>query len=98
MRVAWTVEAAAELNSMLAYISAQDPAAAALVVERVLQAEASIETFPKAGSYDAKADTYDRYVPKTRIVLSYAIRDDVIWIVTAWHTSRDPATKPKRSI
>jgi plasmid stabilization system protein ParE len=96
MRIAWTAEAVAELDSMLAYIAAQDPSAASLVAERVLQAESGIQTFPRAGNYDPETDTFDRYIPKTRIVLTYAIRDDAIWIVAAWHTSRDPATKPKR--
>lgn len=64
--------------------------------ERVPKAETSIQTFPKAGSYDAETGTYDRYIPKTRIVLTYVLRDDVVWIVAAWHTSRDPATKPRR--
>ena len=53
--------------------------------------------FPRAATFDAETDTFDRFIPKTRIVLTYAIRGDVIWIVTVWHTSRDPEGKPKRS-
>ncbi len=97
MRIEWTVEAADELDRMLTYIAAQDTYAADLIAERVMKAEENILHFPKAGSYDAETDTYDRYIPKTRIVLTYAIRDDIIWVITAWHTSRDPATKPVRS-
>lgn len=97
MRIAWTAEAAAELDSILSYIAEQDRCAAALVAERVLQAEARIGQFPKAGRYDAETDTYDQFIPKTRIVLTCAIRGDVIWMITTWHTSRDPETKPVRS-
>ena len=97
MRVEWTVEASAEFNHMLAYIAAQDASAAGLVAERVLKAEESILAFPKAGRYDSDTDTYDRYIPRTRIILTYVIRGDVIWVVTAWHTSRDSVTKPSRS-
>ena len=96
MRIAWTAEAATELDAILSYIAEQDLNAAALVVERVMMVEARIIQFPKAGRYDAETDTYDRFIPKTRIVLTYAIRDDTIWMITAWHTSRDPETKPVR--
>ena len=97
MRIEWTAEAAAELEHMLAYAASQSTEAAALVAERVLQMEASILQFPFAGRHDPATDTYDRYVRKTRIILTYAIRGDVIWMVTAWHSSRDPQSKPKRS-
>lgn len=63
---------------------------------RVLKAEESILRFPKAGRHDVETDTFDRYIPGTRIVLTYAIRDNAIWIVTVWHTSRDPENKPAR--
>lgn len=97
MRIAWTAEAAAELDAILSYIADQDRSAAALVVERVLQAQARIRQFPKAARYDAETDTYDQFIPKTRIVPTYAIRDDAIWMITTWHTSRDPETKlPRR--
>lgn len=97
MNVTWTAAAAAELDAILSYIAEQDSNAAALVAERVLQAEARIQQFPKAGRYDAETDTYDQFIPKTRIVLTYTIRDDVIWMITSWHTSRDPETKPTPS-
>ncbi len=97
MKVEWTAEAAAELDHMLAYIAAQDAEAAGLVAERVITAEQTISRFPKAGRYDRDTDTYDRFIPKTRIVLTYAIRGGAIWMVTAWHTSRDPETKPSRN-
>ena len=96
MRIEWTAEAVAELDHMLAYVAAEDAGAAGLIAERVPKAEANILRFPKAGRYDAETDTFDRYIPRTRIILTYAIRDEVIWIVTVWHTSRDPETKPKR--
>ena len=97
MRIEWTQEASAELDHMLTYIAAQDINAAALVAERILKVEENILSFPKAGRYDAETDTYDRYIPRTRIILTSAIRGDVIWIVTVWHTSRNPETKPTHS-
>ena len=96
MRIKWTEEASAELDHMLGYICEQDTSAAALVAERVQNVEKNIVSFPKAGRYDSETDTYDRYIPRTRIILTYTIRDDTIWIITAWHTSRDLETRPAR--
>lgn len=97
MRIEWTVEAASELSNILSYLSEKDPGAAALVAGRVFAAEDRIRRFPKGGRHDVETDTYDQFIPKTRIVLTYAVRKDVIWIVTTWHTSRDPNAKPVRS-
>jgi hypothetical protein len=69
----------------------------AQIAERIFRIEKRIAKFPKAARYDIETDTYDLFVPKTRIILTYAIRGDIIWMVTAWHTSRDPETKPTRS-
>jgi len=96
MKVNWTVEASAELDHMLAFIAAQDTSAARLIAERVFKVERRIINFPKAGRYNIETDTYDLFVPKTRIILTYALRGEIIWVITAWHTSRDPATKPAR--
>jgi len=82
----------------LADIAKDDAHAAMLVTERVLQIEQNIITIPKAGRYDKETDTFDRSVPKTRLVLTYAIREEIIWIIAVWHTSRDPDDKPKRTI
>ena len=96
MRIEWTAEAATELDRMLAFVASKSVVAAALIAERVLRTERSILQFPFAGRHDAATDTYDRYVLKTRVILTYAIRDEVIWVITAWHTSRDPLTRPPR--
>lgn len=93
MRVEWTAAAAGELEAILAYISDQDPIAAALVAGRVLTAERTIARFPRAGRHDAETDTFDRYIPRTRIILTYAIRDDAVWMLSVWHTSRNPAER-----
>jgi len=80
---------------MLAYIAAQDPSAAALVANRVIRAEKLISSFPRGAKLDGGSGTYDRFIPRTRIVLTYEVTDDMIVIVGAWHTSRDPADKPQ---
>ena len=96
MKIKWSEEAQAELDHMLAYIASQDPYAAALVAERVIGMEANILTFPQAAQFDEETGTYDRYIPKTRIILTYAISDDTVEIISVWHTSRNPAEKSRK--
>lgn len=93
MKVEWAVEASAELDHLLAYIASQDISAASLVAERVIEAMKGIARFPRAGRYDTRTDTFDRFIPKTRIILTYTLREDAIWIVSVWHTSRNPAER-----
>jgi hypothetical protein len=43
----------------------------------------------------AETDTFDRYIPRTRIVPTNALRGDAVWIVSVWHTSRNPAARER---
>jgi hypothetical protein len=45
MNIAWTVEAAEELERLLAYIASESRVAASAVADRVLRAERSIAQF-----------------------------------------------------
>lgn len=97
MRIEWSVQALQDLDEMLAaFVASINPHGDALLAERVARTDQTILISPRAGRYDSETDTYDVFVPKTRFILTYAMRENVIWIVTAWHTSRDPDTKPKR--
>ena len=98
MRIEWTVEAEAELEEMLDYVSERSSQGANSLTQRIAKSLTSILTFPRAGKFDKETDTYDCYVPQTHVVLTYAIKGDLIWIITVWHTSRDPATKPRRKM
>lgn len=89
MTVLWSKKAKAEFDNILAYIASQDISAARLIVERVLKAEQYIELFPEAAPYDEKSETYDRYIPKTRIILTYTVRENEVRILRVWHTSQD---------
>ena len=96
MSVRWTDEATNELNAILTYLQSYAPDVARGLTERVLLAEQNIETFPQAATFDRETNTYDRYIPRTRVILTYNIQEDFIEIVRVWHTSRNPETKPSR--
>ncbi|MGI9406898.1 MAG: type II toxin-antitoxin system RelE/ParE family toxin [Hyphomicrobiaceae bacterium] len=96
MIVEWTEEALADLDEVLGHYQSHSPEVARRMPERVLGSEAVIQTFPKSGKYDQETDTYDAYVPHTRLILTYRITDEITQIIRVWHTSRDPETKPER--
>jgi plasmid stabilization system protein ParE len=52
MRVVWTREATNDLENVLAYIAARNPAAAATVAERIDRAVEDIAFFPRAARLD----------------------------------------------
>ena len=93
MRLEWGDAALADFADILTHLP---PEVAANTVSRVIETEHHILLFPKAAYYDAATDTFERYVPKTRVILIYHIADDVIEIISAFHTLRDPETKHKR--
>ncbi len=95
MTIEWTLDAQDEFDTILAHIAAtQSVSNAERVVARTMHTEKLMELYPKAGMYDPATDTYDLYVPKTRIRLTYEITETGVLVLVAWHTSRDPADKP----
>ena len=95
MIVRWTAAATADLRNTLDYLRAIDPAMASYLAERVEEVNRNIAALPRAARYDAETGTYERYVPKTRIILVYLVHDeaDEAEVIAAFHTSRDPAQK-----
>jgi plasmid stabilization system protein ParE len=94
MKLVWSKLAADELSAILDHMMQDHPDIAANIAASVLRHEQIMTTFPRAASYDAQTNTYDCYVPRTRLVLTYKIDDDLITIVSVWHTSRNPDDKP----
>ena len=90
MRIEWTPEALAELETILNHLP---PEIATNTAERIVQAEKNTVAFPKSALYHEDLDVYERYIPKTRVILIYHVKDQIIEIISAFHTSRDPAEK-----
>jgi len=90
MRIAWTPAALADLAGILEHLP---PDVARNTAERLAQTESSMLTFPRAAIYHPETDTFERYVPKTRVILIYHLNDDLIEVVAAFHTSRDPEVR-----
>ena len=88
MRVRWLRTALRNLEEEAAYIATEDPAAARLVVGRVLAAVDQLVDQPGLGRPGRVPGTRELLVPKTRYLVPYRARRDAVEILRVFHTSR----------
>ena len=88
MRVRWLRMAIRNLDEEAAYIANDDSAAARIVVERVLNAVAMLAQQPDMGRPGRVPGTRELVVPRTRYIVPYRVRGDVVEILRVFHTSR----------
>jgi len=93
MRVRWLRKALRNLDDEASYIEVDDVNAARLVVARVLDAVAMLEQQPALGRPGRVPGTRELVVRKTRYLVPYRVRGDVIEILRVFHTSRRPPEK-----
>lgn len=90
MRVRWLRKALRNLDEEAAYIAADDPAAARLVVQRVLEAVAQLAEQPGVGRPGRVPNTRELVVLNTRYIVPYRVRSGVVEVLRVFHTSRRP--------
>ena len=88
MRIRWLRTALRNLNDEATYIATEDPAAARLVVGRVIAAVNQLAEQPGLGRPGRVAGTRELVVPRTRYLVPYRVRGDGIEILRVFHTSR----------
>ena len=88
MRVEWLRQALRNLDDEAAYIATDDPAAAGLVVQRVLEAVAQLADQPGLGRPGRVPGTRELVVLRTRYLVPYRVRGASIQILRVFHTSR----------
>jgi addiction module RelE/StbE family toxin len=88
MRVRWLRRALRGLDDEASYIAADSPAAAQLVVQRVLEAVAKLPEHPGMGRPGRVPGTRELVVVNTRYIVPYRVRGQTIEILRVFHTSR----------
>jgi toxin ParE1/3/4 len=88
MRVRWLRKALANLDAEASYIATEDPAAARLVVARVLTAVDRLTEQPALGRPGRVPGTRELVVPKTRYIVPYRVRRETVEILRVFHASR----------
>jgi toxin ParE1/3/4 len=90
MRVRWLRKALRNLDEEAAYIAPDDPAAASLVVQRVLEAVAQLEQQSGIGRPGRVPNTREFVVLNTRYIVPYRVRSGFVEILRVFHTPRRP--------
>lgn len=88
MRVRWLRTALRNLDEEATYIAAENPAAARLVVERVLAAVDQLVEQPNLGRPGRVPGTRELVARRTRYLVPYRVKRDAIEILRMFHTSR----------
>ncbi len=99
--VSWTKAAIRDLEEILSFVAEQSPQGAATIAARVHQAALDIATFPRASRRDTVTGAYEAVVRGVPLLLIYELikaADGNLQadIISVFHTSRDPDTKPGR--
>ena len=88
MQVKWLRMALRNLDAEAAYIAEDDPAAARLVVQRVLKSVALLGAQPEVGRPGRVPHTRELVVLGTRYIVPYRVRGDTVEVLRVFHTSR----------
>jgi toxin ParE1/3/4 len=88
MQVKWLRTALRNLDAEAAYIAEDDPAAARLVVQRVLKAVAMLASQPEIGRPGRMPNTRELVVLDTRYIVPYRVRGDTVEVLRVFHTLR----------
>jgi len=90
VQIRWLRTALHNLDEEATYIAADDPQAARLVVERVLNAVEMLASQPALGRPGRVPGTRELVVGNTRYVVPYRVRGQVVEVLRVFHTSRRP--------
>jgi toxin ParE1/3/4 len=88
MQVKWLRKALHNLDEEATYIAIEDPAAARLVVQRVIDAVAQLAEQPGLGRPGRVPETRELVVPRTHYIVPYKVSQDTVAILRVFHTAR----------
>lgn len=93
IRIKWLKRALKDLDEEISYIAGNDPVAARVVARRIKTAVALLAIHPSIGRPGRVSGTRELVIPKTRYLIPYRARRDVIEIMRVFHGSRRPPTR-----
>ena len=90
MKIKWLRKALKNLDDEAEYIAQDDPKAARVVVQRIMQTVALLSDNPTLGRPGRLPGTHELIVPKTRYIVPYQVRPRLqrIEILRVFHASR----------
>ena len=93
MFVRWHKRALAELGEILFQAHERNSGEATNIESAVERTLNTLQMFPKTGRFVRAKGWYEKYVPRTRVILIYRFTHDEFAITATFHTSRNPKTK-----
>lgn len=92
MQIKWLKTALQNLDDEAEYISRDDPAAARLVVQRIIDTVSLLAENPALGHTGRVHGTRELVVPNTRYIIPYRVKPRLerIEILRVFHASRKP--------
>jgi toxin ParE1/3/4 len=91
MQLALAEPAARDLDSIIAYIALDNPAAAETTFRAIVDVAGSLTDFPEMGQRGRLADTRELTVPGLPYQIVYRIDGDTVTVLAVFHTARDLA-------
>jgi len=89
MNVVFAPQALLRLEDQLRYLRERNEAASSRLRDRVFDfVDEHLARFPNSG-HQINDKLWERWIPGTRLVLWYEIRDEDLLIMTIWHTAQD---------
>jgi toxin ParE1/3/4 len=90
MRIKWLRKALKNLDDEAEYIAQDDPQAARVVVQRIVQTVSLLSDNPSLGHPGRLPGTHELVIPKTRYIVPYRVRPRLqrIEILRVFHASR----------
>lgn len=77
------------MKHQIAWIAARNAQAAVAAEMRVRVALRRLGRFPELGRVGRVAETRELSVPRTRFVIAYRVRDDVVEVAALLHAAQD---------
>jgi toxin ParE1/3/4 len=89
MRIVWSPEALADLESMRAYVGSVNPRAAEKLALRIVSlAESQLSLFPESGRPGRVEGTRELVVSRTAYILPYRVVGREVRIIRVYHSAR----------
>lgn len=89
MLIRWTVEAAADLDNILEYISDARPETALKVARRIFEAVEGLEVFPRRGRKGKVAGTHEFVLSPLPYIVVYRIEREAVVIPRVYHGAQN---------
>jgi len=88
MNIVWSRPARQDLRELVAYIAADNPAAARTVLGRIKAAVEGLREHPQRGRPGRVAATRELVIPPTPYLVPYRIKNNRLEVLRVYHSAR----------